>query len=183
MIEQSAMKIEFRLITEKDFSTIYIWENSEHVLQWYGKLPLSQDEINHKYGGYLSSDNPDTGYIIVIDSIEVGFIQTYYYRDFPSDEYNNLLEADEHSAGLDIYIGNKDFIHKGYGSHIVSAFLNEYIFANPRTQNCIITPEPENIAAIKTYEKSGFKWYKTILTPETKGHEFLMICKNSRRII
>lgn len=170
------MRIQFRPLEQKDFQQIYIWANTDFVIQWYGKKPLSIEDVEREYGATITGEDPTDSYIIMIDGVDVGYLQTYFYSDYPHDEYYEALEAGEDSAGVDLFIGHKDYIHKGHGMHIMKMFLKEYVFKNPRARDCIITPEPKNTVAIKTYEKSGFKWYKTISLPNGE-EEYLMVLK------
>jgi RimJ/RimL family protein N-acetyltransferase len=57
----------------------------------------------------------------------------------------------------------------------MKAFLKDYVFINPQIDKCIIGPEPKNAAAIRMYEKSGFKYYKTIQIPDEDEPEHLMV--------
>lgn len=170
------MRIQFRPMEETDLPQIYIWANTDFVIQWYGKKPLTIEDVRNHYGATINGDDPTDSYIIMIDGVDIGYLQTYFYSDYPHDEYYEALEADEGSAGVDLFIGHKDYIHKGHGSHIMKMFLREYVFTNPKAVKCIITPEPANSVAIRTYEKSGFKWYKTISLPNGE-EEYLMMIK------
>lgn len=165
------MKIHFRILEEKDFPQMHVWLNTDFVKQFF-KNPSTMDDIKKEYEPYITGEDPTTPYIIMIDGVDIGYIQTYYYSDY-CDNYYEELNADKYSAGVDLFIGHKDYIHKGYGTHIMQAFIKKYVFINPKTVNVIITPEPGNLIAIKVYEKVGFRWYKTIKTP--KGEfEYLM---------
>lgn len=39
---------------------------------------------------------------------------------------------------------------------------------------CVIGPEPKNTAAIRVYEKAGFRFFKTIQVPTEPEPEYLM---------
>lgn len=166
-------KITFRLLEEKDFNQIYIWMNTDFVIEWYGKIPVTLEDVRNKYMSYITGEEPTKAYIIIIDNVDVGYIQTYLINDYP--EYNKYVETDEHAAGVDLFIGNKDYIHKGYGVRIMEQFLREHVFSNNKVDKCIIGPEPKNLSAIRMYEKSGFRWYKNIQIPDEDEPEYLMI--------
>jgi len=172
------MKIHFRPLETRDFPKMLTWLNTEHVKQFWKEPFHTVEDIEDKYGGYVTGEKPSTPYVIMINGVDIGYIQTYYYSDWQDDNdpdnYISLMDADKDSAGVDLFIGHKDYIHKGYGVHIIRTFIKEYVFANHRSVNVIITPEPDNFVAIKAYEKVGFKWYKTIKTPSGE-FEYLMI--------
>ena len=175
------MKIHFRLLEEKDFPQMLIWLNTDFVKQFWKEPFNSVNDIKEKYGGYVTGEKPSVPYIIMIDAFDVGYIQTYYYSDWKydndPDNYIPLLDADKYSAGVDLFIGHKDYIHKGYGADIIKTFIKEDVFINPRTVNVIITPEPDNLSAIKVYEKVGFKWYKSIITPNGESEYLMLLSK------
>ena len=158
------MEIYFRRMEKSDLSQMHIWLNTNFVAQ-YWKNPASPEDVKRKYEPYITGENPTTPYIIIIDGVDVGYIQTYYYSDYKG-AYYDLFDVGTFTAGIDLFIGHIDYIHKGYGVHVIKNFIEKHIFSNSKTTNVMITPEPDNAIAIKVYEKIGFKWYKTITTPD-----------------
>jgi aminoglycoside 6'-N-acetyltransferase len=81
---------------------------------------------------------------------------------------------------MDLFIGEKDYIHKGLGTIIIRKFLTNYIFCKNWINKCIIGPEPKNLSAIKAYTKVGFQYIKTIHVPDEDEPEYIMeITKDS----
>ena len=152
---------------------MYLWLNTDFVKQFW-KDPATIEDVKNDYEPYITGEKPTKAYIMMVDGVDIGYIQTYYYSDHADDMgYYDELDADKYSAGVDLFIGHKNYIHKGYGAHVIREFIKNHVFANSQTVNAIITPEPDNAAAIKVYEKVGFKWYKTIITPSGE-YEYLM---------
>jgi aminoglycoside 6'-N-acetyltransferase len=166
------MHIDFRPLAQNDLPQLHIWLNTDFVLKWFGKKPTPLNDVIEKYDPYITGEKPTSAYIIVIGGIDTGYIQTYLISDYP--DYNAYVGADEHSAGVDLFIGHRDYIHKGYGASIMTAFLKDYVFSKSQVARCIIGPEPKNTAAIRMYEKTGFRWYKTIQVPGEDAPEYLM---------
>ena len=164
--------ISFKTLEFKDIPLLYKWLNTDLVKEWYGKKDVSLAEVNEKYSKYITKEKPTDAYIIQIDGNDVGYIQTYMIKDYP--DYDKYVQANEGSAGLDLYIGEPNYIHKSYGKYIISKFLNDIIFANPSVSDCILGPEPSNLVAIKTYSKVGFIYIKTIQVPDENTPEYLM---------
>jgi len=154
-----------------DLSKMHKWLNNAFLAQ-YWKDPATLDDVNAKYEPYVMGKVPTTPYIMIIDGNDIGYIQTYYYSDH-MDSYYDLLEVSTFTAGVDLFIGEENYIHKGYGVHIMREFIRKHVFSNPQTTEVMVTPEPNNAVAIKVYEKVGFMWYKTITTP-SEEREFLM---------
>ena len=149
------------------------WLNTGFLNQWYGKRQYTYGEILEKYGNRIIGSNPTDPYLIFYDDALIGYIQTYRISDHPN--YNKYVQADENTAGLDLFIGESDYINKGFGAALLAKFLKEVVFFTKEIAKCIIGPEPENKAAIRYYEKVGFQHFKTIFNPDELEQEFLMI--------
>jgi aminoglycoside 6'-N-acetyltransferase len=69
------------------------------------------------------------------------------------------------------------FMHKGCGSPVMKAFLRDYVFSERLffANLCAIGPEPDNISAIRMYEKTGFHWIKTVRVAFEDEPEYIMV--------
>jgi RimJ/RimL family protein N-acetyltransferase len=152
--------ISFRRLTSWDFQYMYKWLNSDFVREWYGKKNWTFKEIEEKYIPYINNEEPIESYLILYEHNPIGYIQTYKIHDYP--DYARAVDIDENAAGLDLFIGEEEYIHKGLGKHIICRFLSDIVFSISDAVSCVLGPEPENKIAIKTYEKAGFKYIKTI---------------------
>lgn len=150
------------------------WYRTDFVNKWYDKeiRNWTRKQIEDKYIPYIQREKPLDSYIILCDGVKIGYVQTYLLKDYP--EYDQLVQAGEGAAALDLFIGEKEYVHKGLGTLIITELLKNIIFANPSIKKCIIGPEPKNIAAIKAYRKVGFKYIKTIQVPEEEEPEYIM---------
>ena len=72
-------------------------------------------------------------------------------------------EAKPGTFGVELYIGETDFINKGLGTKLIHQFFSK-LFENPNVIAIIIDPEPKNSRAIRAYEKVGFKKVGPITT-------------------
>ena len=84
------------------------------------------------------------------------------------------MQADERTAGVDLFIGEEGYIHKGLGTVILIKYLAEVVFHDENFERCVIGPEPKNKAAIRCYEKVGFCYFKTIHILGETEPEYLM---------
>ena len=166
--------ISFLKLKEIDFKLLYKWYNTDFVNKWYGKekQKWTYNEIKNKYMPYIQEQKPTDSYLILCNDMKIGYIQTYLLKNYP--EYNELVQAGDNSAGIDLLIGEKEYIHKGLGPIIIKKFLKDIVFQNINIKNCVIGPEPENIIAIKAYKKVGFKYIKTIKIPDENEPEYIM---------
>jgi len=120
----------------------------------------------------VKGEDPTHSFITVYKGTDIGYIQTYLVGDYL--EYSQLVNVDEKAAGVDLFIGEKEFIHIGLGKQILKKFLKDYVFPLTGAECCIIGPEPKNRVAVRAYEKAGFKYLKTIQVPGEDEPEYLM---------
>ncbi|HEV8574456.1 MAG TPA: GNAT family N-acetyltransferase [Dehalococcoidia bacterium] len=168
--------ISFRRLTEDDFPLMHRWLNTEHVARWYrvrGVPNPALDWVTDRYLPRIRGDDPTRAFVIMLGPRPIGYIQGYLIADDPA--YSAHVQVGEGAAGVDMFIGETDVVHKGLGSHIVRRFLADIVFQETGALFCIIGPEPENAAAIRAYVKGGFRYVKTVRIPDGDAeYEFLM---------
>jgi RimJ/RimL family protein N-acetyltransferase len=166
--------INFKILKQTDLPLLHKWHNEPHVKQWYDKdRDLAKlESVVKKYTPYISGTKPTQAYIIVCEAKPIGYLQTYLIKDYP--DYAKYLELTEEAAGIDLFIGDKNYIHKGLGAKAIKQFLSRFVFSNPVIESCIVGPEPKNTSAIRAYEKAGFKYLKTIQVSNESEPEYLM---------
>lgn len=143
--------IEFRKFTEEDIEKVVYWIFQPHVLDvWDSAQGVSKDVIEEKYKNRLDDDSIET-YIITVDDIDIGLIQTYLI-----DNQADFGLLQETAKGIDLYIGNPDYVNKGYGTRVMNRFIKDHVFSDPNVLYACIDPELSNERAIRVYEKTGF---------------------------
>lgn len=167
-----ANRIGFRNLRIDDLHFMHKWLNTDFVIQWYEKRHVLLSDIENKYIPRIRGEKPVRCFLILYEDEPIGYIQTYKLSDFP--DYMEQVGIDEDSSGLDLFIGEADYIHKGLGKHIIIKFLEEKVFGLTDSVSCIIGPEPKNTAAIRAYEKVGFIYVKTIHIPNENEPEYIM---------
>ena len=168
--------ISFRGLTEDDLPIMHRWLNTEHVARWYrvrGVPKPTLDWVTVRYMPRIRGDDPTRAFVIMRGQRPIGYIQGYLIADNP--EYAAHVQVGDGAAGVDMFIGEPDVVHRGLGAHIVRCFVDEIVFREFGASCCVIGPEPENRIAIRAYEKAGFRHLKTIHTPgEDAEYEYLM---------
>ena len=162
-MKTKAGKITFGPLRENDLSLIHRWLNTPHVSQWYSIFGISnpsRNEVERKYMPRIRGTDPVDCYLILHDDIAIGMVQSYKIDDFPEEKTN--FDLDQSCAGIDIFIGEENYIHRGLGSLIVSRFLRDIVFTKYNVDCCIVDPHANNEIAIKAYNKAGFKYLKTV---------------------
>lgn len=165
--------IKFKKLEENDLINLHKWLNTPHVIESYEKKPSTLEEVKSKYHTRITGEDPTLSFIILYDKNPIGYIQKYKVSDDPElAKYTN-----RESTGLDLFIGEPTYVHKGLGVYILQEFLKSHVFNEDTVESCIVDPLTTNTSAIRAYEKSGFKHFETTNDPEPK---YLMIISRSQ---
>ncbi len=162
---------------EEDYQLLYKWCSQEYIYEWFEQRKLSYDEIIMKYQQKLSERKQDLFFIEINDE-KIGFVQIYQYPkdlDFPVlENYSNIYE-------YDIFIGEIDYVSKGYGSDIIP-YINKYIYRKYQADAIILRVFKRNTIALKCYEKAHFKVLEEYFSVDTIGNkEEMVLLINEKR--
>ena len=165
--------ISFKRLQLSDLPLICRWLNEPHVHEWYDDdKENTLEDVTTRYGPEVRGEEPTDGYLAFYEDKPVGYIQMCKVHDYP--EFGPFLGYDNATAGVDLFIGEIDYMGKGLGNLMLKKFLKEIVFSRDDIQTCIIDPDPANIRAIKSYEKAGFTYVKTIDIPADPGGSYIM---------
>ena len=170
--------LSFRRLRALDLDLMHRWLNTPHVWRWWYAEGTSHAEIEEHYLPGIEGRDATKLFLILHDDEPIGFIQSYRISAEDDEAYASLVDVKD-SAGVDLFIGEAAYVHRGLGHHVIRRFLAEHVFSDPNVEVCVIGPEPGNTAAIRAYEKAGFRFFKTIRVPGEPEPEYLM--KLSRR--
>lgn len=160
----SKRKITFTPLNEEHFALIHTWFNEPHVQSFYSLRVWTIEEVRQKLTPYIQGVGGMEGYIISIDKIPIGYIQCYPVKEHPWDNQNLVEEVIQNSAGVDLFIGKKEFIGKGFGHQILEDFLKNYIWI--RYKYCLVDPDIRNDVSIWLFKKCGFHKHQQISTKD-----------------
>ena len=125
------------------------WVNKPHIAKWWESG--TYEEFVVKYSPEVAVKNYVFAFIVDINKKPIGYVQYYL-----ADRWIKIHEQPIGTIGMDIIIGEIDYIGKGIGTILVKKFV-EKIFKETNAPKIIIDPDVANIAAISCYEKVGFK--------------------------
>jgi len=169
-------KISFRLLREKDLPLMHRWLNTPHVSEWWsldGNHHTSMKEVIKHYSPRIKGEEAVDVFIIIYDGKPIGMIQTCCLDDEPEEKAK--VGIDRSCAGIDLFIGEEEYVHRKLGSGIIRKFLKEVVFKKYNVDCCIIDPQVENKIAIRAYEKAGFKYFKTIWYEKDRQREHILV--------
>jgi aminoglycoside 6'-N-acetyltransferase len=159
------MKIKFIPLAKSHFPLLLKWLEAPHVKAWWDKdVKWTPASIQEKYADYVKGYKPDHGiakpiraHVICVDNTPVGYIQMYNAYDFARAK--PLTGLPTNLAAFDILIGEEHYLKQGVGSQALSQFLKEQ---GSFYTHVFVDPEITHLAAIRAYEKAGFKKIKVL---------------------
>lgn len=161
------MRIGFRRLVAEDLQQVFLWLIRPHVAKGYADAPGSFMETVAKFGPRTRDDNVVHAYVVSVDGRDAGYIQAYDVADFA--DYAGSLDCEAGVTSVDLFIGEEDLVGRGVGSRIIGRFVDEVVLADASVRACIAGPGEGNRAAIRAFEKAGFRRWKTLRTGEGEG--------------
>lgn len=144
----------FKPLKESDFDFLYTWFMQSYVAELW-KEPHDINEFKKHYRKKIALPN-DFHFLACIDAKPIGYIQYHRISEYDRNIYKEILMP-EGSIGLDLFIGDPNYLNKGYGTKLMIDFI---AFAQQREPKCttiFIDPAPDNHRAIACYKKVGFE--------------------------
>jgi RimJ/RimL family protein N-acetyltransferase len=150
----------FVRMVSANFELLHRWLNESHVAaRWAG--PISLSEVCFKYQEAIDSPWIDP-MIVSVNNTPIGFIQSYRASRVGEGWWPDF---DDSVVGIDQFIGEVRYLGKGFGSALIAQYL-EKLFADSTIRRVIADPAPDNLRAIRAYEKAGFTQAGNVLTPD-----------------
>ncbi|MDN5202780.1 GNAT family N-acetyltransferase [Fulvivirgaceae bacterium BMA10] len=141
-------QITLRIATIEDLELLRYWDKQQHV--------VDSDPDEDWDWEYELQRFPDwrEQLIAEIDGRPIGCIQII---DPAKEESHYWGSVPENLRALDIWIGEKDDLGKGYGT-IMMQLTVERCFRNDKVIAILIDPLESNKEAIRFYQKMGFRF-------------------------
>ncbi len=144
-------------LTEADLPLIHRWLAQPHLAHVWNP----PDEGIAEIASHIARTHV-APYLIVEAGDPVGYLQTYHANP---DEFWAAHGLPRETYGLDLFIGPAERIGQGLGSRAVRLAIR-HLASLPDAARLHIDPDPDNAAAIRTYEKAGFRRAGEIETPD-----------------
>ena len=151
------------------------WLLRAHVRRWYDDVPTRTypDDTISEYRTAIRGEDPTDLCVITMDGRPIGALQSYRIDDHP--EYAAQVALGRPAFGIDLFIGQPELIGRGHGLALIRAFLRDVAFPRYGVDLCVIGPTASNVAAIRSYEKAGFRFLKTYLEPDSREQEHYLM--------
>jgi aminoglycoside 6'-N-acetyltransferase len=149
-----------------DLERMHLWLNAPHVRRRWYEEGTSYQEIEEGYLPRTDGREAPRPFVILHKDKAIGYIQSHLISD---EGYASLVEVED-SAGVELFVGETEYLYRTLGKHIVRSFLFEHVFSDLGIAVCVTGPdvtgpEPKNAAAIRAYEKAGFRYFKSTHVP------------------
>lgn len=170
-----APEFTFAPLREEDLGLVRTWLLHPHVRSWYDDVPAESypDTTIGEYREAIRGEDPTDLFVISLDGRPIGALQSYRIDDHP--EYAAQVALSRPAIGIDLFIGEPDLIGRGHGPALIRVFLRDIAFPRYGVDLCVIGPTASNDAAIRAYEKAGFRFLKTYLEPDTREQEHYLM--------
>lgn len=147
-----ATTFNFKKLTANDLPLLFKWFAQPYIAELWAE-PKAWPEFEVKWLERLSID---FRFIAYLGNIPVGYIHYYHVNDDDRANFPDIV-LPERVVGSDVFIGNPDYLNKGYGTQLIQQFIAFVKTAEPQCQAMIIDPASDNYRAIACYKKVGFK--------------------------
>jgi aminoglycoside 6'-N-acetyltransferase Ib len=157
--------ITLRLMAEQDLPMLHDWLNRPHIVEWWGgddKRPTLSEVLEAYAPSHLARESV-TAYIAMLDDEPIGYAQSYVALGSGDGWWED--ETDPGVRGIDQSLANPSQLGKGLGTRLVRALV-ERLFQDPEVTKIQTDPAPDNLRAIRCYEKAGFVRQQTVVTPD-----------------
>ncbi|MCR5604757.1 MAG: GNAT family N-acetyltransferase [Lachnospiraceae bacterium] len=151
-------RLKYRPIREEDTDMVLGWRNSEYVRDHF----LYREYISQEEHLNWLKTRVYTGQVIqfiIEEKATKRPIGSVYFRD---------VDKDNRTAEYGIFIGEKSARGKGYGNETAMAMV-DYFFNTLRFDRLLLRVLKNNIPAIRSYEKAGFRQTDMIIDESVKA--------------
>lgn len=155
-------RIEFKPVTRGDLPLLQEWFARPHLQEWWGE----PDEEVALVRDMVEGRDTTRPFLIQLDGQSIGYIQYWFLGEHQTsdwlEEHPWLSAFPADAIGIDLSIGEAGLVGRGIGGAALRLFasrLNESGYST-----IIIDPDPENLRAVRAYEKAGF-----VALPDLEG--------------
>ncbi|MFN8018989.1 MAG: GNAT family N-acetyltransferase [Acidimicrobiales bacterium] len=147
--------LSFRPMGREDVPQLRAWLAEPHVAEWWDDAAETIEGIEASYDQRVAAEHHVVPWIMEVEGKPVGWIQWYRVEDEP--EWYPGIEIPPGTVGIDLSIGDPDYVDRGFGRLLVLEFVHHVIRTTvPDCPEVWIDPDPRNARAIRAYQAAGF---------------------------
>ena len=170
-VASNSKPITLRAASDRDWPQIRAWLARSDIQKWWGPSAATEAEVitalgsEHALARIIEYGGQPIGYCHAIDALIWG------------DELPNDLPPG--TWDLDIFIAEPRFRGRGLGAHALE-LLRDEVFSTTLAVAVSVFTSIENEAAVRAYEKIGFRWQRVWNDP-ARGPSWFMISERQQR--
>lgn len=155
--------------TAEEYALFAVWRNQPHVREWWDPddPPMTMESAMAEYQPDVCGPSPTRAAIIEVGAAPIGFIQFYPWSAYAADLAAIDLDVPAGAWGLDIFIGDPQWLGRGIGSRAVR-LLCEHLFSHEGASAVAFGVATDNLRARRAYEKAGMVSTTTYLDSDTR---------------
>jgi aminoglycoside 6'-N-acetyltransferase len=153
-----------------DYGLLVRWRRAPHVAEWWdtAQTELGLDGVIAKYRSRTRSEDPTTACIIEVAGFPIGYLQFYPWAAYESETREIGFELPLGYWGVDIFIGERDHLDRGFGSQAVS-LVYRYLVDQRGAVGVALVVARDNLRAQRAYEKAGLARISEVLDTDTRA--------------
>ena len=156
--------ITIRDATVEDLPTLLYWDKQDHVIE-------ATDDSDWNWKEELRRRPEWREQLIAeLNGTPIGFLQII---DPEQEETHYWGDVEPNKRAIDIWIGEKENLNKGYGTQMMRLAL-EKCFENPEVTQVLIDPLETNDKAIRFYQRIGFRFIEKRLFEDVVSDIYAM---------
>jgi RimJ/RimL family protein N-acetyltransferase len=147
--------ITFRRVRQGDLAMLAGWMARPHWREWWGD---PEEELGH-IRDMVEGRDTTLPYLFLLDGKPAGYIQAWFVGHHQNEswiaDHPWLAELPPETVGVDLSIAAEENLSRGIGSSVLRAFTER--LRKDGHETVIIDPSPDNVRAIRAYEKAGYR--------------------------
>lgn len=148
---------------------LFEWLRRPHLLEWW-RSEQTPREVREKYLPRISGEDAARPFIAELGGAPFGYLQ--YYAAAAGDPGWWPDTPGPGVLGIDQFIADGNQLDRGLGTAMVAQFV-EWLFRDSAVTQIRVDPRPDNLRAVRCYEKVGFLSRGRISTPD--GPAIMMV--------
>ncbi len=166
--------LQFKPLNDSDLSLIHSWLHQEWVKPWFIHEAVSWDDFLAFRAQIKNYFGTGKEYLVCHDNYSFAYIR-YYDAHLWVD---GLGDVDpEGTYGIDLYIGEEEYLGKGYGSAMLSQFIKKILEDQKERgkpiKQIVVDVDVQNEHAFFLYSKLGFVIDREVDDP-FYGRQYIM---------
>lgn len=146
---------------EQHASTLHAWMNDPSIARFWA-LAKPRPFIA-EYLRAQDSSAHSTAWIGLLDGEPMSYWELYEVSADPLAQYYAVQPGD---VGVHLLVGPAHLRGRGIGSQLLSAVVETLFACRPTIRRVVAEPDRDNIASVRTFERSGFRHCAELRMPD-----------------